>query len=102
MERRLVAAARFDMPVERVEARVAARVGKPAPVDAGVRIEDLLRRPRPRNLACGLGPKGLRIGAPLVIGLPVAAHSFRSLTPDRLFRAGLLLRRERPNATAGR
>ena len=84
VERRLVAAAGFDMAVERVVAGVAARVGEPVAVDARLRIEDPFGRPRPGDLARGLGPKGLRIGAPLVIGLPVAAHWFRSRRRCRL------------------
>ena len=79
IERRLIAAAGFDMAVERVKAGVAARVGEPAAIDPRIRIEDHLGRARPGDLARGFGPKRLRIGAPLVIGLPVAAHSFRSL-----------------------
>ncbi len=78
VERRLIAAAGFDVAVERVVAGVAAGVGEPVAVDARSRIEYPFRRPRPGDLARGFGPKGLWIGAPLVIGLPVAAHWFRS------------------------
>ena len=42
IERDLVAAAGLDMPVERVEAGVQARVGEPAAVDARVGIENAL------------------------------------------------------------
>ena len=72
----LIAASRFHMPVERVVAGVTARVGEPAAVDARIWVEHCLRLARPGDLAGGGGPKGLRIGAPLVIGLPVAAHAF--------------------------
>ena len=44
IKRDLVAAAGLDMPVERVEAGVQARVGKPAAVDARVGIENALGR----------------------------------------------------------
>ena len=56
----MVAAAGLDMPVERVEAGVQARVGEPAAVDARVGIENALgramstrsrARPPPRSLA---------------------------------------------------
>ena len=77
IERGLVAATGLDMPVERVEAGVAARVGEPAAVDAALGVENALRRPYPRDLARGLRPEGLRIGAPAIIGLPIAAgHRF--------------------------
>jgi hypothetical protein len=99
IERGLIAAAIFNMPVERVVAGVATRVGEPAAIDAGFGIEDGHRLARPGDLARGGGPKGLRIGAPLVIGLPVAAHASLSLPP---FEIGELSRRRRANATARR
>ena len=74
VERGLIAAARLDMAVERVVAGVAAGVGEPAAIDARLRIENRLRRAGPGDLARRLRPKGLRIGAPLVIGLPIAAR----------------------------
>jgi hypothetical protein len=65
------------MPVEGVEAGVATRVGKPAAIDAGLGVEDALRRPDPRDLARRLRPEGLRIGLPAIIGLMIAAgHRF--------------------------
>ena len=82
IERDRFAAAGLDMPVERVEAGVEARVGEPAAIDAALGVEDALGRLRPRDLARGFRPEGLRIGAPVVIGLPVAASSFRSLAAE--------------------
>jgi hypothetical protein len=77
IERDLVAATGLDLPIKRVEAGVAARVGKPAAVDARVGIENALRRLYPRDLARRLRPEALRIGAPAIIGLPIAAgHRF--------------------------
>ncbi len=82
IERDLVAASRLDMPVERVEAGVAARVGEPAAIDARVGIENALRRRYPRDLARRLRPEALRIGAPAIIGPPIAAdHRFAPSPP---------------------
>ncbi len=81
MERRLVRAAPFHMSVEGVVAGVETGVGKPAAIDAGFGVENPLRRAGPGDLLGGLRPKPLRIGAPLVIGLPVTAHPSRSLGP---------------------
>ena len=101
IERRLVRPAAFHVAVERVVAGVDAGVGEPAAVDSRVRVEDSLRRADPGDLLGGFRPKRLRIGAPLVIGLPVTAHSFRSLVPA--MRARLeFSRRARVNATAAR
>ncbi len=96
IERGLVAATGLDMPVERVEAGVAARVGEPAAVDAALGVENALRRPYPRDLARGLGPEGLRIGAPAIIGLPIAAgHRFAPFSAE--IRGGRL---DRPRIVA--
>ena len=77
MKRGLVAAAGLHVPVERIEAGVAPRVGEPAAVDAASGVENALGRLDPGDLARRLGPEGLRIGAPTIIGLPIAAgHRF--------------------------
>src|SRR6202044_866891 len=45
--------------------------------DAALGVQNALRRPYPRDLARCLRPEGLRIGAPAIIGLPIAAgHRF--------------------------
>ena len=80
----LIATSRRDMPVERVVAGVASGVGKPAAVDAGFRVENALRRLDPIDGLGGLGPKGLRVLAPLrVDGSVAAAHGVlpQSLRP---------------------
>ena len=77
IERDLLAATGLDVPIKRVEAGVAARVGKPVAVDACVGIENALRGLYPRDLARRLRPEALRIGAPAIIGLPITAgHRF--------------------------
>jgi hypothetical protein len=73
----LIATAGLNLPVEHIEAGVAPRVGEPAAVNAAVGVENARRRPDPGDLARGLGPEGLRISAPTIIGLPIAAgHHF--------------------------
>ena len=77
IDRRLVAAAGGDMAVDGVEAGVQRRVGKPAAVDAGLRVEDRLRRADPVDPLGRLGPESKRIGAPLRVDFAVAAaHRF--------------------------
>ena len=103
IERDLVAAAGLDMPVERVEAGVAASVREPAAVDVGVGIENALRRLCPRDLARRLRPEALRIGAPAIIGLPIAAgHHFAPTATGlrRVVVARELSRPARRNATS--
>ena len=91
IERDLIAAAGLDMPVERIEAGVQARVGEPAAVDASLWVENALRRLDPGDVPRRLRPEGLRIGAPAIIGLPIAAGHrfapFRRRTPARFDRA---------------
>src|SRR5262249_16957771 len=78
----LIGAARLHMAVDCVKAGVAPRVGEPAAVDPAFGVENALRRRYPGDLARRLGPKSLRIGAPLVIGLPIAArHRFLPSPP---------------------
>ena len=105
IKRDRIAPAGLDMAVERVEAGVQARVGEPAAVDAGFSVENALRRFCPRDLARGFRPEGLRVGAPAIIGLPVAVHRFapnRRLRSRRRSRRGELSRAGRPMATLAR
>ena len=110
VERDPVAAAGLDMPVERVEAGVQAGVGEPAAVDASVRVENALGLACPGDLARRLGPEGLRIGAPAIIGLMIAAgHRFapfgaklgRGLVWRANCRASSTGTQRRPTATFG-
>ena len=98
VDRRLVAASVFHMPIDGVVAGVDPRVGKPVPVDAGLGVEDPLGRLDPGDLSRGLGPKGLRIGAPLIIGLPVATHGFAPFAAE-VVNVAAISRLTRPSAT---
>ena len=103
IERDLVSATGLDLPIKRVEACVAAGVGKPAAVDACVGIEDALRGLYPRDLARHLRPEGLRIGAPAIIGLPIGAgHRFAPSATElrRVVVTRELSRPARRNATS--
>ena len=62
-QRDLIGAAVRDMAVERVVAGVDHAAGEPAAVDAQRRIEDLLRRLDPVDLARRLGPEALGIAS---------------------------------------
>ena len=69
---RLVAA-RGDMPVDRVVAGVALSPDEPAPIDAGLAVEHLVRRPDPIDIPRGRLPESHGIGLPSGIDLSIAA-----------------------------
>ena len=90
-DRRLFAAALHYMAVDRVPARIADTADEPAPVDAGIGIEHLLRRLDPVDLLRGFTPKTLRVvlaaGIDLVVAAPSGIHgsvSARIIAPSIL------------------
>ena len=71
----LLAAPGLDMAVDRVETGVADAVGKPAAVDAGLRIEHGFRLLEPVDVGRRLAPKAQRIALPARIDFMVAART---------------------------
>jgi hypothetical protein len=67
-DRRIVAPARRDMPVDCVVASVAFRAGEPASVNALVRIENPVPGLVPVNRRRGFCPEAFRIAFPSLIG----------------------------------
>src|SRR5262249_48861528 len=90
-DRRLLAAAGFDVTVDRVVAGVADAVGEPVAVDAGARIEHRLRLHDPVDLGRGVAPETVRIALPASIVFLIPAV-FRSL---RFSPAAIVARRMR-------
>src|ERR1700761_1792439 len=90
------------MAIERVKTRVAGRVGKPAAIDACLFIKNACRRLNPVDLFGRLGPKGLRIGAPLRIDFSVAAgHRAPPLSSSKRFATLGARTQSHANATIG-
>ena len=72
-DRRLVAASGIHLAVDGIEAGVAHAAGKPAAIDAGLRVEGRLRRFEPVDVSGRLGPKAFRITLPARVDLVIAA-----------------------------
>ena len=70
------------MAIERIPARVAGGIRKPATINALAFIKNLVGLADPLQLACRFGPKGLRIFLPGLVNLPIAA---RHLISSRFF-----------------
>src|SRR5207342_338405 len=87
-DRRLLAAALHHVTVDRVPAGVADAADKPAPVDASIRIEHLLRRLDPVDPLRGFAPKTLRVALPTGIDLVITTISgiHGAVTPTFLSR----------------
>src|SRR5262245_53187040 len=102
-QRRLVVATGKDVTVDRVVAGIADGAGVPAPIDAGILVEDLFRLLVPVNLRCGLSPECLRVTLPSGINLVITAaagvHSFLPaaiLLVSRSFAKPVIARRTAP------
>ena len=72
-QRRLVVAPIGDMAVERVVAGVGDAAGKPAAIDAGGLVEDLLGLLVPVDRKRGLAPETLRVALPARVNVMIAA-----------------------------
>ena len=71
----LLAAPGIDMAVDRVEAGVADPVGKPAAVDAGLRIDRGFRLLEPVDVGRRVAPKTERVALPARVDLVIAART---------------------------